>query len=101
MVDSRDQHLECARLVARWRGHVLDDRLVQRRQIGRGHVEIGRRHAIAGGRVDHRGIELCVFRLELDEEVEHLVMHSQGIRAGTIDLVDDDDRCTTKAQCFA
>ena len=51
-----------------------------------------RRHALACRRVDDRRVELRVVGLELDEQVEHLVVHAHRVGAGPVDLVDDDDR---------
>ena len=64
-----------------------------------GRVE--RRHAIARRHVDDRRVELRLVGLELDEEIEHLVVDAQRIGAGTIDLVDHDDRRSAERERLA
>src|SRR6266550_9197461 len=81
VIDRRDQHLERTLPIARRRGHVPDDALEERRQIYRRRIEVLRRDAVTRRRVDHRRVELRVLRLALDEEVEHLVVHSHRIGA--------------------
>ncbi len=66
-----------------------------------GCVEIERRRAVARRRVHDRRVELRLVRLELDEQVEHFVVHAQRIRAGPVDLVDDDDRRAAERERLA
>ena len=72
--------------------HVLHDGLEERRQIDRWHLEIRRRHTVTRRRIDHGRIQLCLVRLELDEEIQHFIVHPHGIGPWPIDLVDHDDR---------
>ena len=56
------------------------------------HVHVKRRPSIQCRCIDHREIELLLSRPDAVEQFEGLVDHPFRTRAGTIDLVDDDDR---------
>ena len=57
--------------------------------------------AVARRGVDDRRVELRLVGLELDEQVEHLVVHAHRIGARPIDLVDDDDRRAAERERLA
>ncbi len=101
MVDRGDEHLE--RLIGREarRGHVIDDRLEERHEIGAGLVGVHCRDALARGGVHDRRVELLVVRFELEEQAEHLVMHAVRIGAGPVNFVYDDDRRAAERERFA
>src|SRR5207253_8167720 len=101
MVDRRYQHLTGARVIARWRWDVSHDHIEQWRQVDGSDIHIERGYTFARGGVHHRRVELRFAGLELDEQIENLVVHTKGICAWTVDLVDDYDRCTLKRQRFA
>ena len=101
VVDRRDEHLERTRRVARRRRHLGDDRLEERREILERLVHVHRRRAVARRNVDDRRVELRRVGLELDEQVEHFVVHAERIGAGAVDLVDDDDRRASQRERFA
>ena len=99
--------LELQRLigVAHRRRHVREDRLEQRAHVGafRARVRlrdlhVERRPAVQRGCVDDGEIELVLGRAEPVEELEGLVDHPFGPRAGAIDLVHDDDRRQAELQ---
>jgi hypothetical protein len=71
---------------------VPHDRVEQRAQVGRRLVERFGRRARPRVRIEDRKIELLFGRIQIDEQVEHLVQ--DRLRPGIlpIDLVDDDDR---------
>ncbi len=92
MVDGGHEHLEWLGLVAGRRRHMPDDRLEQRREIRRRHIEIHRGDTLARRCIDNRRVELGLVRLQLNEQIEHLVMDPQRVGARPIDLVDHDDR---------
>jgi hypothetical protein len=98
MIDRRYQHLKRARIITGRRGDVPDDRVEERREINRGDIHVHGRHAFTRRRVDDSRVELGLVRLELDQEVEHLVVDAHRIRARPVDLVDHDDRCTVQCQ---
>ncbi len=79
---------------------MLEDGLEQRREIGSSFLRLGR-PAFEGRGVDHREIELRFARAELVEQIEGLVHHPVGTRAGPVDLVDHHDRLQAVAEGFA
>ena len=87
--------------VARRRRHALEDRVEQRREIDRRDVQVLRGDAFARRRVDDGRVELRLVGLELDEQIEHLVVHAHRIGAGPVDLVDDDDRRAAELERLA
>ena len=62
-------------------GTAVEDRVEQRREIDGRDVHVHRRHALARRRVHDGRVELRLVGLELDEEIEHLVVHAHGIGA--------------------
>src|SRR2546422_1016479 len=90
-VEHRDTELEAHRGVeARWRDGG-EDRLEERDQRAAGLREVGRRRAGPRVRVEDGELELVLGRVEVDEEVVHLVEDLGRPRVAAIDLVDDDD----------
>ena len=87
-----DAHLERTFHVHRRRRHVVHDRLEQRRHVALAHVRLEAGVALQRGGVDRVEIELVVGGAEAIEQVEGLVEHPVRARAGTVDLVDHDDR---------
>ncbi len=69
-----------------------DDRVEQRHQIFARNVELERRGAGAGLRVEHGEIELAFVGAEVDEEIVNLVEDFGRARVGAIDLVDAKNR---------
>jgi hypothetical protein len=92
--------LQRCRRVADRRGHVRQDRVEQRLHVaavrggraGLGDLHVERGPAAERGGIDDREVELLVGRAEAIEQLEGLVDDPLGARAGTVDLVDDDDR---------
>ncbi len=82
----------------RRRGDVLYDRVEQGREIDRRDLHVHCRHTFARGRVHNRRVELGLVRLELDQQVEHFVVDAHRVRAGSVDLVDHDDRRAVERQ---
>src|SRR5207245_2365134 len=90
-VEHRDAELEAHRGVeARWRDGG-EDRLEERDQRAAGLREVGRRRAGPRVRVEDGELELVLGRVEVDEEVVHLVEDLGRPRVAAVDLVDDDD----------
>jgi hypothetical protein len=73
------------------RRHMLDDGFEQWRHVALAHVRREPGVAVQRRGVHHREVELLVGGAELVEQVEGLVQHPVGARAGAVDLVDDDD----------
>jgi hypothetical protein len=57
-----------------------------------------RRPAVQAGGEDHREVELLLGGAELVEQLEGGVDHVVGARAGSVDLVDDDDGLEAQRQ---
>ena len=72
-------------------GHVIEDRLEQRREVGAGMLQLGRGGAGAARGIEERRVELLVGGLQIDEQPEHLVVHPHRLGVGPVDLVDGDD----------
>src|SRR5437867_449796 len=90
-VEHRDGELEAHRGVeARWRDGG-EDRLEERDQRAAGLREVGRRRAGPRVRVEDGELKLVLGRVEVDEEVVHLVEDLGRPRVAAVDLVDDDD----------
>src|SRR5207237_2723939 len=100
-IDRRYQHLKRARIITRRRRHVAHYGIEERRQVDGNDIHIQRGYTFACGGIYDRRVELRFVGFELDEEIEDLVVHEKRIIARTIDLVDDDDRCTLEAQRLA
>jgi hypothetical protein len=56
--------------------------------------------AVARRDIDHGGVELRFVGLELDEQIEHFVVHPQRVSPWSIDLVDHDDGRTAQREGF-
>ena len=70
----------------------------KRRSACRRDVEIECRDALTRGGVDHWRLELRRVGLELDEEIEDFVVHTQRVGTRAVDLVDDHDRLASERQ---
>ena len=62
---------------------------------------VGARPALQGRGVDHREVELLIGGAELVEQIEGLVDHPVGARAGPVDLVDHHDGLEAQRQRLA
>ena len=92
VVEVGDLDLERSLGIAGSRLQRVDDGLEERLQVGAGGVERERRGAVLGVGVEHREVELILFRIEVDEEVVDLVQDFLRAGVGAVDLVDDQDR---------
>ena len=98
VVDGGNEQLQIAVLIARGRVNVVDDRLKQRHEIRALLVRrIGRR-ALAGRAEDRRRLELFVRRIQVEQQLEHLIDDLMHARIGPVDLVDDDDDLVPQLQ---
>ena len=94
------EHLERSLAVpARWR-HTVHDGIEQRAQILTAVVRRQARRAGPRAGVEHREINLLLGRIQVDEEVVHLVQHFLRTRVGAVDLVDHDDWRQTPFEGF-
>ena len=105
IVERGDLELQRRVGIASRRRHVREDRFEQRPHVGTlgrrvrlRDVDVERRPAVQRRRVDDRKIELLLGRADPVEELERLVDDPLRPRAGTIDLVDDDDRRQAELQ---
>ncbi len=87
-----DQQLQRRVGIAARRRHMLDDGVEQRPEVGPQGVLIVAGRAGLGVGVEHRKIELLLGRVEIDEQVVHLVQHFLRPGVRPVDLVDHDDR---------
>ena len=98
VVDGGNQQLQIAVLIACGRVNVVDDRLKQRHEIRALLVRrIGRR-ALAGRAEDRRRLELFVRRIQVEQQLEHLIDDLMHTCVGPVDLVDDDDDLVPQLQ---
>ena len=97
-VDIGNQELETRVLLALGSGNFFDDGFKQRLHILALYMIIVARVAVTRGRVDDRELELVVIGSELDKEVEHLVDDLLGSCAGTVDLIEHDQRLFAEAE---
>ena len=98
IVDGRDEHLQRPVFIALRRIDIVDDRLEQRDKIRALVVRTVGRRALTGRAEDRRGIELFLGRIQIEQQLKHLVhdlMHT-GVRP--VDLVDDNDDLVAKLQ---
>ena len=87
MVHRADLQRHRAGRFAVGRGNLFEDGVEQGQHV---HVVVRRieaRVAVHGARVDDGEVQLLVGSFQLHHEVEHLVHHLFGARAGTVDLV--------------
>jgi hypothetical protein len=101
MVDGGYEHLERRLVVAARSRHMLHDGLEEWDEVRPRVVEIHGGGAVARRGVHYRRVELRIVGLELDEEIEHLVVHAERVRARPVDLVDDHDRDAPQRQRLA
>ena len=90
-VEVGDERLQRMLLVVIRRRHRDEQRLDERREIG---CELVGREAGASCsciRVHDRKLDLRLVRVEVEEEVVHLVHHLRRSRVGPVDLVDDEN----------
>src|SRR5258708_2084645 len=100
-VDRGDEHLERRRGITRRRRHLGHDGVEQGREVHGRDIHVHRRHTLARRRVDDGHVELRLVGLELDEEIEHLVVHAHGVRTRPVDLVDHHDGRAAELQRLA
>ena len=63
----------------------------QRAQVLAGRVGRKRGGAVAARAEDHRAVQLVVARVQLKQQLEHLVADFVNARVGAVNLIDDDD----------
>ena len=100
VVELADAHLEGAVRIDLRRRYVLHDRFIERRHVAGAHIGIETGIAVQGRGIDHRKIKLLVGGAEAVEQIEGGIEHPVRARAGTIDLVDHDDRLEAHLEGF-
>ena len=55
---------------------------------------------VTAGSVDHWEVELCIVRVERNEQIEDFVQYFIHAAVRTVNFVDDDDRAQALGQCF-
>ena len=70
---------------------MLEDGIEQRQHVRVAVIGLKPRVAVHGARVDGGEVKLLVTCAQLEHELEDFVEHLVGTRAGTVDLVDDDN----------
>ena len=90
-VDVGDQRLQRMRVVVGRRRDVLDQCLEQGLQVAALLLGIGRCPTGPGVRVQHRELDLMLFRVEVQEQFVDLIQYLLDPCVGPIDLVHDQD----------
>ena len=72
-------------------GHVLDQQVEQRLEVGARVVDVERRLARLGVGVDDREVDLRLVGVEVEEQLVDLIDDLRDARVGPVDLVDDQD----------
>ena len=98
IVDAADEHLEGLVKVHARRGDIVKDRVEQGLEVGAGNVGGVARSALPAGAEEHRGIQLLIRRVEVDEQFEHLIYDLVYTLVGAVDLIDDDDDAVAELQ---
>src|SRR5213078_1892222 len=98
IVQGRDEHLQRPAHVRLGRRDRAEDGLEQRLQIGPGCLQIEGRRAGPARRIKEGAVELLGRRLELQEQLQHLVVHPQRLGILAVDLVHQDDRLEPQRQ---
>ena len=83
-----------------WSRNVIQDRLEQGCDIAARFIDVQRRNALNGGRVNNREIELFIRRTQVDKQVKRSIEHVVNDGIGSIDLVDHDDSLVSERQCL-
>ena len=100
VVDRGDQHLGRALEIDLRRRDMLEDLLEQRGQVGalgvRGHGSRAR----AAGAVNDRAVQLLVGRVEVEQQLKHLVADLVQACVRTVDLVDGNDDLVAELKRF-
>ena len=91
VVNGADKDLGAGLRVSFRRGDVVDDGLEQWLHAGTGSVRLHGGDAGLGGGVDEGAVQLGVVRVQLQEQLQHLVHHLVGPGLGAVYLVDADD----------
>ena len=100
VVQRGNLHLEQAVLFHFRRRYAVDDGLEQEGHVVAELVRFRAGHAVEGGGVDHREVELLVAGAEGVEQVEHLVDDPVRTGAGAVHLVDHHDRLEAGGECL-
>ena len=80
------------------RGDIVKDRVEQGLEVGAGNVGGVARSALPAGAEEHRGIQLLIRRVEVDEQFEHLIYDLVYALVGAVDLIDNDDDAVAELQ---
>jgi hypothetical protein len=80
--------------------YVIDNRLIQRSHVFRHIFVIQTRDTIQRRSVNDREVQLLVGRVEVNEQVEHLINNPVRTRARTVNLVDNNNRFQAMGKCF-
>ena len=91
IVDGRDEELQRRVGIAFGGRNVFEDRVKKRIEVLSHFVRREGSLARSSGAEEHRGIELFVGRVEIEQEFEDLIRHLVEAGVGTVDLVHDDD----------
>ena len=91
IVEVRDEILRHGQIIPLRTWNCRQDRIEERREIRRAVPELPVGDTAFGIRVEDRKLDLLLRRIEVDEEVVHLVDHHLDPRIGAVDLVDDED----------
>src|SRR5207302_1083769 len=75
-----------------------EDRLEQGLQVGPGHLQIEGRRARPARCIEEGAVKLLRRRLELQEQLQHLVVHPQRLGILAVDLVHQHDRLQPQGQ---
>ena len=100
VVQLGDLHLQRTVKINVRRRHAIDNRLVQRGHVVSHVFVIQTRDTVQRGRVNDREVQLFVGRIEVNEQVEHLIDNPVRTRARAVNFVDDHDRLQTVGKSF-
>jgi hypothetical protein len=101
VVEGGDEHLEGAGRVAGGRRHGLENRLEEGHEVRARDGEVPRGDTLAARRVEKGTAELLGRRLEVEQQLEHFVVHPHRLRIRSVDLVHEHDRSQSERQRLA
>ena len=97
-VNIGNQELESRVLLALGCGNFFDDRFKQRLHVLALHMVVVARVAVSRGRVNDGKFELVIIGSKLDKKVKYLVDDLLGSCAGTVDLIEHDQRLFAESE---